>query len=569
MAESRLIPRVGLLALVLLATVAAGAPTPTRSRPARPAPALDLGNPGNVFGSYLAGRFAGDEQDTRAAADALLGALRAEPDQRELLERAFLASVMDGRADALRLARRLPDNMLAQLVQFGADATGGRWDRAEQRARALPRQGAIQALQRALVAWSLAGRGQFDAALAHLRPLAESGRFRALNALHAALIADLAGRGREAERYVRLALADQPEPTLRLALLSASILHRNGRVAEAARILDRLAESHDELAIAALEPARSVSLLNRGIATPAEGIAEALVALGSALRGQDLDDMPMLFGRLAVRVRPVFAPALLLLGDLLTEADQTGAALEALGAIPPNDPLAATAALRRAGLLDRADRLADAEALIRQVAEALPTLPQPMMRLGDILRRRGRFAEAATAYDAAIDRLGDARPHDWPLLYARGIARERSGNWPGAEADFEQALRLAPDQPFVLNYLGYTWAEQGVNLPRARAMLERAVALRPQDGNIADSLGWVLFRTGDLASAILWLEKAVELESRNVTVNDHLGDAYWAAGRETEARFQWRRALAMEPEPADAARIEAKLRDGLTLPARN
>jgi tetratricopeptide (TPR) repeat protein len=277
----------------------------------------------------------------------------------------------------------------------------------------------------------------------------------------------------------------------------------------------------------------------------------------------------MLLARLAVSLRPGFAPALLLLGDLLTEADQPTLALEALGGIAANDPLAATAALRRAGLLDRLDRLPEAEALSRHVAEALPTLPQPLMRLGDMLRRRGRFPEAVAAYDGAIARLGPAQPHDWPLIYARGIARERSGDWPGAEADFELALRLAPDQPFVLNYLGYTWADMGINLVRARAMLERAVELRPQDGNIADSLGWALFRMGDLPGAIIWLERAVELESRNATVNDHLGDAYWAAGRETEAQFQWRRALGMDPEPAEAERIQAKLRDGLTLPTRN
>jgi tetratricopeptide (TPR) repeat protein len=566
MARRRPSPRLGLLAFALLATVAAGPQAGTRTRTAPPA---DPGNPGNVFGGYLAGRFATDEHDSRFAADSLLAALRAEPGQRELLERAFVAAIMDGRADAVRLARRLPDNPLAQMVLFGAEVSAARWDRAEQRARALPRQGAIQAVQPTLIAWSMAGRGQFDAALAHLRPLAEGGRFRALNALHAALIADLGNRGREAERYVRLALADQPEPTLRLALLTASILHRNGRVAEAARLLDRLAESHDELAMAALEPARSVSLLNRGIGSPAEGIAEAYVALGSALRGQELEEMPMLLARLAVRLRPGFAPALLLLGDLLTEADQPTLALEALAGIAANDPLAATAALRRAGLLDRLDRLPEAEALSRNVAEALPTLPQPLMRLGDMLRRRGRFAEAVAAYDGAIARLGPAQPHDWPLIYARGIARERSGDWPGAEADFELALRLAPDQPFVLNYLGYTWADMGINLVRARAMLERAVELRPQDGNIADSLGWALFRMGDLPGAIIWLERAVELESRNATVNDHLGDAYWAAGRESEAQFQWRRALGMDPEPVEAERIQAKLRDGLTLPTRN
>jgi Flp pilus assembly protein TadD len=154
------------------------------------------------------------------------------------------------------------------------------------------------------------------------------------------------------------------------------------------------------------------------------------------------------------------------------------------------------------------------------------------------------------------------------VFYARGIAHERSGDWERAEADFRRALELSPEQPYVLNYLGYSWVEQGRNLDEARRMLERAVQLRPNDGNIADSLGWALFKLGDLNGAVHWLERAVELEPRSSVINDHLGDAYWMAGRRSEAQFQWRRALALGPEPGEGPRIEAKLREGLpALPA--
>jgi len=219
--------------------------------------------------------------------------------------------------------------------------------------------------------------------------------------------------------------------------------------------------------------------------------------------------------------------------------------------------------LRRAGLLSEMDRTDDAITALKQVAAGNLGMPQPLMRLGDLLRQRNRFAEAAQAYDQAIARIGQPRPRDWSLFYARGIARERAGDWPRAETDLLFALQLAPEQPYVLNYLGYSWADQGKNLDRAKAMLVRATELRPQDGNIADSLGWVLFRLGDQRGAVHWLERAVELEPRNSVINDHLGDAYWAIGRQREAQFQWRRAAALEPEPADLVKIEAKLRDGL------
>jgi Flp pilus assembly protein TadD len=183
-----------------------------------------------------------------------------------------------------------------------------------------------------------------------------------------------------------------------------------------------------------------------------------------------------------------------------------------------------------------------------------------------MLRTRNRFPDAATAYDEALARIGTPQASEWPLLYARGIANERAGRWGRAEADFQRALELAPEQPYVMNYLAYTWVEQGKNLTEARRMLERAVELRPNDGNIIDSLGWALFKIGDLPGAIRSMERAVELEPRNSVINDHLGDVYWAAGRRSEAQFQWQRALRLEPEPADIPRIEAKLRNGLPTP---
>jgi tetratricopeptide (TPR) repeat protein len=547
------------LPLSVLAALGSGAGAAERSRPAA-VPAAGAG-----FGLFLAGRLAVEERDYRAAAENLLAASRLEPDQIDLLRTAFLVALLDGRAEALPLARRLPDDLPAQLLLLGADAAAGRWDRAEHRARHLPQQGPTLALQPALIAWTLVGRSQIDQALALLRPLAEHGRFRALNALHAALIADQSGRLREAERHVRLALADQPQPTLRLALLAAGILARAGRSAEAVRLLDQLAENTDDLALAAMGPSRQAALSVRAIASPIEGIAEAYVALAAALRAEGGEESALMLTRLALRLQPQFAPALLLLGDMQAETGQAELALAAYGAIRGEDPLAPGALMRRAYVLGQAE---DPEPALLLLREAPASTPQPHLRAGDLLRRRGRYAEAAEAYAAALALRGPTpRAQDWPLFYARGIARERSGNWPGAEADFLLALDLAPDEPMVLNYLGYSWADQGLNLPRARAMLERAVELRPEDGNIVDSLGWVLFRLGDIPGAVRLLERAVELEPRSATINDHLGDAYWAAGRQAEARYQWSRALGMDPEPREIEQIEVKLRDGINTPS--
>lgn len=500
------------------------------------------------------------EADTQAAADFLLEALRLAPDQPEVINRAFLATVLDGRPEAVRIARRLPDNELAAILQAGADAMAGRWERAEARVRTLPRQGASQILQPLLMAWVQAGRGNTDAAMATLRPQLEGPRPSAIAALHAAMIADLGNRPLEAERLIRLALTHSPEVNLRLVQVAAGILGRAGKEAEAMKLVESISTGGDDLAMLGTPEVRRRMLRDRAVNSAVEGMAEAELALAGALRGQNAPELALLLARLSLRLRPDFVPALLVAAESLMAENHYESALSLLSRVSQDDALYPVVVVRRATLLDRLNRPDEAIATLQSLSTARPDSLQPAARLGDLLRARERYAEAAVAYDAAVTRAGDG-PNTWPLLYARGIALERSGQWPRAEADFKRALQLAPEQPYVLNYLGYTWVERGENLVEARQMLERAMALRPQDGNIADSLGWALFKLGDLPGAVKWLERAVELESRNATINDHLGDAYWATGRQREAVFQWRRALTVDPEPKESPRIAAKLRE--------
>lgn len=547
--------RIALLAAAMLAGCAASGGAPDAGTP-NPIPPGRL----TASGTYLAGSYAAAETDTRAAADFLLEALRLAPDQPEVLNRAFLATVLDGRPEAVRIARRLPENELAAMLQAGADAMAGRWDRAETRVRSLPRQGASQILQPLLLAWVQFGRGNTDAAMATLRPMLEGNRPSSIAALHGAMIADLGNRPLEAERLIRLALAHSPEPNLRLVQISAGILGRAGKEAEAMKLVESISTGGDDLAMLGTPDVRRRMLRDRAVNSAVEGMAEAELALAGALRGQNAPELALLLARLSLRLRPDFVPALLVAAESLMAENHYESVLSLLRNVPQDDPLYPVVIVRRAVALDRLDRPDEAIAALQALSAARPDSPQPPARIGDLLRSRERYAEAASAYDTAVARAGEAA-NTWPLLYARGIALERSGQWPRAEADFKKALQLSPEQPYVLNYLGYTWVERGENLAEARRMLERAAALRPQDGNIADSLGWALFKLGDVPGAVKWLERAVELESRNAVINDHLGDAYWAAGRRREAIFQWRRALAVDPEPKETPRIAAKLRE--------
>ncbi|HHI71753.1 MAG TPA: tetratricopeptide repeat protein, partial [Rhodobacteraceae bacterium] len=168
-----------------------------------------------------------------------------------------------------------------------------------------------------------------------------------------------------------------------------------------------------------------------------------------------------------------------------------------------------------------------------------------------------------SAYDQAIKLTGEPKADDWFLYYARGICFERIDEWDKANADFRMALKLNPDQPQVLNYLGYSMLEKNINLEEALSMIERAVSAVPNDGYITDSLGWALYRLRRFDEAAKYMERAAELMPVDPIVTDHLGDALWAVGRKREAEFQWRRALSFEPEEKDAIRIRQKLEIGL------
>jgi tetratricopeptide (TPR) repeat protein len=293
-----------------------------------------------------------------------------------------------------------------------------------------------------------------------------------------------------------------------------------------------------------------------------DGIAEAYLALAAALRQQDSGDFAMLLLRLALDLRPDFTPARMLAADILESGHHLDNALQMLAAVSNDDPLTPVIRLQRATLTERLGHTEEAMSELQRIAQEYPASPLPVMREGDILRSKQRFTDAIAAYDRAIARIAGPRHGDWLVFSNRGISYERSRQWAKAEADFRHALMLAPDQPFVLNYLGYSWADKGQNLTQAREMIEKAAQRRPNDGAIVDSLGWVMLRQGEIIEAVRMLERAVELDPEDSSINGHLGDAYWAAGRKLEATYQWRRALTFNPEPDDVAKLEAKLEGG-------
>jgi Flp pilus assembly protein TadD len=300
------------------------------------------------------------------------------------------------------------------------------------------------------------------------------------------------------------------------------------------------------------------------IGSAGDGLAGALFDLASVLNQAETLDLALVYNRFSLALQPDFGLAQLLLADILATQEKPEQSLAALDRIPLSSPYSWSARLRVAANLEILDRTDEAIAQLKQMAIDSPKSISPDVELGDALRNKKRFEEAAIAYDEAIQRAAaEGLPDRWSLFYDRGVSYERSGQWSKAEADLEHALELKPDQPLILNYLGYSWIDRGEKLAQGLKMIEKAVELRPEDGYIVDSLGWAHYRMGDFPGAVQYLERAVELVPSDPTINDHLGDAYWRTGRLTEARYQWRRALQFGPEKDDVTPIEAKLDHGL------
>lgn len=522
------------------------------------APGVSHYTPSGVFSAYLSGRYAVRMNDMEMAADEFAQVLHEDGDVQEVATQAFITAVLAGRPEAPELAAHNLDNPVALLLLANQDAKAGRWTEAETRLRALPPSSLTQIMQPLLLAWSIAGQGRTEAAVDSLRPGIEAGQYRGIMTLHAALIADLGGQTATATTLYQTAQADSGGLNLRLGQILASWQARQGFRTEAQAIIRAVVAAGGEISLA--RPGLEADIDQPALRQATDGMAEVYLAIAATLRQQNGLETAQIMLRFALDLRPGFTPAKLVLADVLEGARNFPQAQATLATIPDADPLSPIVTVRRASLLERMGDTPQATALLEQLARAQPDRPEPLAQLAGMLRAKEDFAGALTAYDQAIARIATPNRANWPLFYERGIALERVGQWPRAEADFRFALELAPDQPNVLNYLGYAWADRGEHLVEASGMVQRAVAQRPNDGSIIDSLGWILLRQGNAPGALKQLERAVELEPEDPVINSHLGDALVAVGRKREAEFQWRRALNLKPDPDDKIAIEAKLR---------
>ena len=525
--------------------------------------------PESAFGGYLAALHAQQDHDYRGAMAYIDAALAADPDNYNLIRRAFALRVSAGRIDqAAPLAKKIAAHDgaggLAGLVLVEQALKAGNYALAVSRAASLPQEGAQRYAVPLLVAWADIGRGDRTRAQRDLDAMGDTRGLGPLKALHQALIADFAGQATAASALYKKVLAAETPPPTRIAELAGNFYERQHDGIAARSVYQSIVPIDDsDVGVAGLDRLAHGVIPHPLIATAADGAAEALFDLASLLNQAETLDAALIYVRLALDLKPNHPLAQLLTGEIRAQQDQSNDALALYQRIEPTSPYSWTARMRVALTLDSLSRTDEAIKLLETLAAEQPTRAAPLVELGDILRSHSRFADAIGAYDRALARTSNPQVDDWRIYYSRGVSFERSGQWPRAEVDLERALKLRPEQPLVLNYLGYTWIDKGEKLPQAVKMIQRAVAQRPNDGYIVDSLGWAYFRLGQYARATETLEHAIELVPEDPTINDHLGDAYWRSGREAEARYQWERALQFKPEADEAKTIQAKLDHGL------
>ena len=523
----------------------------------------------SLSGNYLAAIVAGAQRDTFAASTFFREALRDDPKNADLADRAFVAALANGNMrEAMALTGRViahdRTNGLAHLSR-GVDQIKNRKyaaARAELGKGGGDRRRDITSTL--LTAWSFAGAKDTRHALSTLDTLTDDA-FLVFRDYHAGLIADLGGDKAEAEKRFKSAYSAEKN-TLRLVDAYARFLATRGQREEAKKLylaFDEIAPNHP-IVLAGLAALDEGKPLPPFVRSAEEGAGEVLYGLG-AVGGRQGDELAsLIYLRLALFLAPENALAIVTLGDVYERMKQEETAIDLYQSVPKDSPLRVNADVQAALLLETLGKSKEASESLSAIVAANPKNQEALTALGNLQRSRKSFADAAATYTRVLDLHPKTDKSLWLLYYYRGIANERRKDWPAAEADLKKALELNPDQPLVLNYLGYSWVDKGSNLDEAFKMLRRAVDLRQRDGYVVDSLGWAYYRLGRYDDAVRELEKAIDLKPSDPVINDHLGDAYWRVGRKLEAHFQWNHARDLNPDPDDLPKILDKIKNGMS-----
>ncbi len=522
-----------------------------------------------ISGDYLASRSAGRLHDTAAASDFTANALAKDKSNPGLIERLFQYQLALGNIDkAEELAKQvIPANSqqrMARTVLGLKELRDRRYVEARQQFAEAAYTPVGELTSGLLSAWAWAGEGQLNSALQELSKLDNQDAFANYQALNEAMILDFLHSPMRAEGAYKKAYG-LAGTSLRVVQAYGNFLVRTNHKADAIKVYENFLAGGQSNALveADLADVSAGKVPPPFITSAVGGAGEVLFSLAAALNTDQNSDTALLYCQLALTTAADKSLSLSLLGDIEAGSKAWEESSKAYEMIPATSPLRAYADTQIALNLSRIGKDDEAVAKLKAVVAADPKNADAWTTLGGIYRSDDKFSDAADAYTSAINLAGPGMEQDWRLYYYRGVAYDRMKNFEKSDADFRQALKISKDEPQALNYLGYSFIDRHVNTDEAIAMVKRAVELKPNDGYILDSLAWAYYNLGDYEQALTNQEHAVDLTPSDAIIAEHLGDIYWRVGRKLEAGFQWQHAIDNSPEPADLARIQDKLKNGL------
>ncbi len=529
-----------------------------------------------LAGAFLAARTAETDNDLAKAVTYYEKAVSLDPENEQLTQSLMLALVMNGDLEkALPYAEKLkssPDSERFARIALAVNAINTKeYGKARNLLKLTVKSDLDRLIADIMTGWALSGSGKAKDAIAYLDDVKGPSWFDLFIAYHKALIADAAGMKDKAAEFYAQAMDMQedgrtvPDTYLRLIEARTRFLARTGDMKKAKEVLkDADAFVPGQPAIEALK-----AELGKGkelkplVGSTREGAAEIFLDIATAINRPGSGSFVQYYLRLADALDPNYGPVLVQMAMYAEQNDQSEEAIGFYKRVPADSPLKRIADLQMGLNLADLGKKDEAEKMLLGLIKDKPADLRAYLALGGVYSSEKDYKKAAALYDKAVVAIGTPSEDDWNLFYQRGIAHERLKEWDKAEPNFLKALDLQPDQPQVLNYLGYSWVDMNIHLDEGLKLIRKAVDLRPRDGYIVDSLGWAYYRLGRYDDAVEELERAVSLKPGDSVINDHLGDAYWRAGRKLEATYQWRQARDMDPDPELAATIDEKLSKGL------
>ena len=523
-------------------------------------------------GAFLAGDVARQDNDFGSAARYLEEALSFDPEN-EIIERGLLIALLtDGRFDdAVPLAASLSEQSDVRTTTQLVAAIDAMRKGDHAVAHAVLEEGSNSDLDNLMMiimrAWALYGDGQPDAALESLTDVGGADWYRLFISYHTGLIALAAGYVDKAVQVFDETLEDRagggasPLTYLRVAQARARLAAAMDDRDAALRALNYgfdMAPTNPPL-LTLLDTLDTDSARQPLVSRPTDGAAEIMLNLGSAINRDGSETFAALYLELGRALAPDNDSVLFELGSIAERLDQPLKAIAYYDLVPDGSPLKRVAALQQGLNLADLERTEEAITTLEELVARNPSDYRGYLALGGVHSSQENWEAAAKTYETALEHIDNDEPTYWPLHYRLAIAYERMKQWEKAEPRFLRTLELRPDEPDVLNYLGYSWIDMNMNLDEGLEMIRKAVELRPRAGYIVDSLGWAYYRLGRFDEALEQLERAADIESRDPTINDHLGDVYWRVGRKLEATYQWSMALDFDPDEELKAKIRAKL----------